>query len=139
MRKNRNVDHGFSPLSATPHAHAQLLLRYTRNTYRRCSMKCNITFAPNNVADEKCTSTSLSFRPRIYVHAQRILLTSVIQDRSCSLFLQIYTRVSKFCDLVHVNPRGICIYSDGYIYIYIISIELINDFDEMCTWNGNFS
>lgn len=33
----------------------------TQNTYRRCSVKCNITFAPNNVADEKCTSTSLCF------------------------------------------------------------------------------
>lgn len=33
----------------------------TQNTYRRCSVKYNITFASNNVADEKCISASLCF------------------------------------------------------------------------------
>ena len=80
------------------------LLRHTE-PYRRCSVKCNITFAPNNVADEKCTSTSLCFgHGFMYLHTpSTALATFVIQDQTFrfhffSPFMHRFRLMPSFCD-----------------------------------------
>lgn len=78
------------------------------------------------------------FRTRIYVHAQRIiLLTFVIQDQtfpSSFKFIRMRPNFATRPSIVHVNPRGICIYSGEDIKL----TELINDFKGYRTCVGAF-
>lgn len=112
----------------------------TQNTYRRCSVKCNITFAPNNVADEKCISTSLCFgHGFMYTHSASYFSHSLSRIKRSPLlssfkFIRMRPNFATRPSIVHVNPRGICIYSGEDIKL----TELINDFKGYRTCVGAF-